>query len=228
MSISIKCTHCGKALRVPDDRLGKLAKCPVCGDTFTVLPANSVVGGGPVVPQKQKFAEHSGLSISPGLLITCGIVIAIIGVVSLIVFGPVRVWHEWEALQPHAEATVDDVCTRGLQSYESHLPWFDPKKDKVMARVRQVAFDFMPFSWKMPDQIPFAGVSNEGQFTGIYYPTTGEVSIDAEVGAVTFEGLAQDVHKGNGKIKITGREKNGNLTAEVDGKDATVLTPNSP
>jgi hypothetical protein len=227
MSISIKCSHCGKALKVPDERLGKLAKCPACGETFTVLPANSVVGGKPAKTSKERFAEHPAISIPTGLFVWIGVAIAAIVIVGGIVLGPVHVWHQWEALEPHAESQVEDVVTRGLQSYTSHEPWFNPKKDSFNAGVRQMAFDFMPYYISMPDKVAFAGVSTQGKFIGTYYPHTGEITVVAEVGARTFEGLTQDMSKASGSINITGREPNGHLSAEVNGQDATVVTANS-
>ena len=36
MAIAVSCPNCGKNLKVPDDRAGKMAKCPGCMKTFTV------------------------------------------------------------------------------------------------------------------------------------------------------------------------------------------------
>jgi hypothetical protein len=227
MSIAIKCTHCGKGLKVPDDRLGKLAKCPACGETFTVMPANSALGGKPSKKPEEKFAEHRGVHVPVGLFVFIGVAIAIIAVVAGIIFGPLRIWRQWEATEPHAQSTVEDVITRGLQSYVSHQGWFDPKKSSFNAGVRQMAFTFMPYNLSMPEKVPFAGVSTQGNFTGSFYPKTGEVDVQAEVGARTFEGLTQDMSKPAGSIHITGREPNGQLSVEVDGKDATVETSTS-
>lgn len=228
MSIQIKCSHCGKGLRVPDDRLGKLAKCPACGETFTVLPANSAVGGKVSPTPQKKFSEHAGLAIPIGLFVWIGVCAVVIAIVSAIIFGPLRIWREWEALEPHAESQVGDVVIRGLQSYTSHQPWFDPKKSGFNAGVRQMAFTFMPYQVSMPEKIKFAGVSTQGNFTGTYNPHNGEVDAEVEVGARTFEGLTKDMSKPTGMIHVTGREKDGNLTAEVDGQDATVVTESAP
>jgi predicted Zn finger-like uncharacterized protein len=35
MPIEVACPSCDRLLRVPDDLLGRLVKCPSCGDTFT-------------------------------------------------------------------------------------------------------------------------------------------------------------------------------------------------
>ena len=226
MSISIKCSHCGKGLKVPDDRVGKLAKCPGCGETFTVLPANSVVGGKPAKTSEQRFSEHAAVAIPTGLIIWIGVASAAVGLVGAVVFGPVRVWHEWVYLRPHALSLVEEVVTRGLQCYTSHQPWFNPKKSGFNAGVRDVSFYFLPYYVSMPEKVAFAGMSTQGKFIGTFFPHTGEVAIVAEVGGATFEGVSFDVRKAGGTIRITGRETNGQLSAEVDGQDATVVTSN--
>lgn len=225
MSIAISCPHCGKALKVPDERVGKLAQCPGCMKTFTVLPANAPAIHASI--SETIRANQPAISISSGTIMWLIILVCIVGIGAAIVFGPVRVIHQWDALKPHAQSAVEDVVTRGLQSYESHLPWFNPKKDHINAGVREISFYFLPTSLSLPDRIPFKGMSTQGKFVGTYSPRTGEVSVVAEVGAMTFEGISNDITKANGSIRITGRNINGNLTAEVDGKNATVVTPYS-
>jgi hypothetical protein len=36
MTITIKCPNCERALNVPDEAPGKLARCPACGETFAI------------------------------------------------------------------------------------------------------------------------------------------------------------------------------------------------
>ena len=48
--MQVKCSHCGKSLRVPDDAAGKNGKCPACKKVFRLSPA-------PVAPAKAKTAR---------------------------------------------------------------------------------------------------------------------------------------------------------------------------
>src|SRR5438128_12295558 len=50
MQNTIPCPSCGRQLRVPDDLLGKLVKCPACTQTFTAnlsAPAPPAEGEAP-------------------------------------------------------------------------------------------------------------------------------------------------------------------------------------
>jgi predicted Zn finger-like uncharacterized protein len=53
MPIQINCPSCSRALRVPDELLGKDVKCPTCGTTFTASaegPAPAPVAEQPLSP----------------------------------------------------------------------------------------------------------------------------------------------------------------------------------
>jgi predicted Zn finger-like uncharacterized protein len=56
MSISAACPTCSRKLRVPDELLGKLVKCPSCGSTFT---ANE---GAPPPPPEERPASRRPLA----------------------------------------------------------------------------------------------------------------------------------------------------------------------
>jgi predicted Zn finger-like uncharacterized protein len=43
MPITVHCDSCQRELRVPDNLLGKLVKCPSCGHTFTAIEQDAVV-----------------------------------------------------------------------------------------------------------------------------------------------------------------------------------------
>lgn len=42
MPITVHCDSCRRELRVPDELLGKLVKCPSCGHTFTAIEQDAV------------------------------------------------------------------------------------------------------------------------------------------------------------------------------------------
>lgn len=45
MPIIVSCSSCQRSLRVPDDLLGKLVKCPTCGHTFTATASDAASPG---------------------------------------------------------------------------------------------------------------------------------------------------------------------------------------
>src|SRR5262245_17229135 len=54
MATEVSCPSCERALRVPDDLLGALVKCPSCQATFTA--------GAPQPPPRQEEAPREGPS----------------------------------------------------------------------------------------------------------------------------------------------------------------------
>lgn len=44
MAITFSCAHCGKSLTTSDDKAGRKAKCPGCGEVLTVPEAESALG----------------------------------------------------------------------------------------------------------------------------------------------------------------------------------------
>ena len=44
--MEMRCGHCGRLLRVPDEAAGKSARCPECGALSTV-PSNDAPAGSP-------------------------------------------------------------------------------------------------------------------------------------------------------------------------------------
>jgi predicted Zn finger-like uncharacterized protein len=64
MPIVVECPSCNRKLRVPDDLLGRLVKCPTCSSTFTA--AESAGGGGapveepPPAPREEIEEERPG------------------------------------------------------------------------------------------------------------------------------------------------------------------------
>jgi hypothetical protein len=65
MPTSISCPGCQKALRVPDEALGKSILCPVCGMTFT--PSTSPAGEAPPSPRTHPEPEKMAIAGKPAL-----------------------------------------------------------------------------------------------------------------------------------------------------------------
>ena len=81
------------------------------------------------------------------------------------------------------------------------------------------------FVMSMPDGVDFKGASNVGPFKGVYHPKTGEVEANIAMGGgIGIPGSGGQKTTGM-TIKITGREKNGKLTTEVNGKSVVLVMP---
>src|SRR5262249_55422481 len=61
MPIIVSCSSCQHPLRVPDDLLGQLVKCPTCGHTFTASAADAAAA-----PVQQYSAGSPGEKGAPG------------------------------------------------------------------------------------------------------------------------------------------------------------------
>jgi len=64
MSSVNNCPHCGQQVRIPDEMLGRLVRCPLCGQAFTA-GGNEIAGSAYSV---QSVEPHRG-----GLVLTLGI-----------------------------------------------------------------------------------------------------------------------------------------------------------
>src|ERR1044071_7928602 len=133
MPISVTCTKCGKKLKVPDERAGKMAKCPGCMTTFMVTPGGAAAAAptGPVIagvvappkrniPVKPTREPTSKVSISWGFIIMIILGISVPVGIAAIVFGPVKVKGQWEEIAGDARSSVEDVVGQGLKSYLSY------------------------------------------------------------------------------------------------------------
>jgi len=76
----------------------------------------------------------------------------------------------------------------------------------------------------MPETIVFGGRSNQGPFLGHYNTQTGEVDGDVSYGGVSSAGLV-DLRRPTGKFHITGRDTNGQTSAEGDGQKLQLVYP---
>ena len=233
MPISVTCDNCGKALKVKDEWAGKRAKCPQCGNTFTV-PAHSGVAMavGPQVTrfdpnaaasakaQRQKEAGSVSISWTPIILGILGLAIVI--AIGAFIMGPKKVWNEWEQIGDQANTDVIDVVTRGLRAYASNLGLYNPRKGSG-PEAKEVMFYRPTFVMNMPETVDFQGGSTEGPFKGKYHPKTGEVEADVTVGAHTS--LLTGKSQGGTQIRVTGRVKKGVITVEVNGTKADIKMP---
>jgi hypothetical protein len=227
MPISVACNQCGKRLKVPDNWVGKKAKCPGCSATFIVSADGAAEA--PVVPAfaptvaKPKMASP-GIHLSGGMIAFFFVVFVIASIVAGVYFGPVKAKQAWEAAEPKAEADVTDVVQRGLESYLSQAG-MDLSKAHSLPQVRQVDFLVTMISLSAPKVVGFHGTTTQGDFKGVYIISSGEVEAECEVGGVTFAGLSSAYKHGNTTFQVTGRKTNGQLTVEVNGKNAVVVYP---
>lgn len=238
MSISVTCPQCRKQLKVKDEWAGKTAKCPQCGSKFPIPGGGASAPTGRPKPKGQtvfdpaaaaaaRQARDKGtakFTVSPGLVIGVIALIVVVGGIILFKVGPLNAKAKWEAMGQQAQDDVIDVVTRGLQAHLSQTGGYDPSKTAQTPQAREVVFYWHMFVMDLPDYVEFTGVSTDGEFKGKYRPKTGEVEADVDVGGMGLAGVGA-VRKGGEKIKVTGRVKSGNITAEVNGKNAVIIYP---
>jgi hypothetical protein len=58
MPITVSCPNCNRALRVPDELLGKRVKCPACATVLTASPEGSVQSSAAVPPSRESIAPR--------------------------------------------------------------------------------------------------------------------------------------------------------------------------
>ena len=233
MPISVTCDNCGKALKVKDEWAGKRAKCPQCGNTFTV-PGHSGVAMavGPTTTRfdpnaaakakAQREKEHGSVSISWGPIILGVCALLVVGLIVAFITGPKKVWNEWEKIGEQADYNVRDVVTKGLRAYESDLGMYNPRKSSG-PEAKEVMFYRPSFVMNMPESVDFQGGSTEGPFKGKYHPKTGEVEADVTVGAHTS--LLTGKSSGGTQIRVTGHVKNSVTSVQVNGTPAEIKMP---
>lgn len=61
----VSCPDCQRKLRVPDELVGKLVKCPTCGQTFTADPATQAPPPDPPPNRTDKVARTSKVARDP-------------------------------------------------------------------------------------------------------------------------------------------------------------------
>jgi hypothetical protein len=236
MPTTVTCPSCKKMLKVRDELVGKKLKCPGCGNTFDAKAG----GGGPVAagkggtrfdPTKAKKPSEKGpkVAISGGLIMMIAGILAVPAVVLAIVFGPVRVKHQWDDMDGKARDSVTDVLTFALKAHLSTSGDWNPNKPGHDPRVMDDVTFVVPFmSMSMPEWIQFFGQSSEGEYKGRYNTKNGEIEADMDLGAVVvLPGVPVPKRKTGDtpKIHVTGRGNGNATTAEVDGKKATIFYP---
>jgi len=239
MPILVSCTSCGKKLKVPDDRVGKMAKCPGCMGTFLVTAGGAapappvsvpaVTGSGRVIKAPKNPVEKKSAGGSPGVAISWGFIamifvgVAIPASIAVFYFGPIRVSHQWQAIIGQAEDDVRDVVGQGMKFHETGGVINIKGKGHYSGGVREGPSFRPPFLvMSLPKMIDFVGTTTQGEFKGKYNTKTGEVDCDAELGGLTVGGLDKAVRHGDTKIHITGKMVNHEPVVQVDGKDAVI------
>ena len=214
MAIIAKC-DCGKRTSVADSLAGGTIRCPACGEPVSVGAA--AVSPAMMKANRQKAAAGATVSVSPGVIIS-----AIVGTVLLVVvlgsyFGPWRVGTKWGEMKPNANRDVTDVVDFAIRAYESEHGMFDASGTRFVPKAEGDA-NFVPpmMAFRMPAHIIFSGKTNQGNYMGTYDTANGEVVADIEIGGMTVGGLV-DVKKAEKSFHVTGREADGQVTAEADG-----------
>src|SRR3954469_7016615 len=213
MSVAISCTGCGKSLTVKDEFIGKRLKCPQCGATFTAAAAQARS------PGKAKDSDVPRIHLSPGII---ALIIAVVSIVGLLLFwnlGPGKVRAQWATLQTKAEDDVKDVVDRALQAQLSSEGEFNASVAHATPHSLDITFIISPLPLTMPDTVGFAGTTTQGGMMGRYHTKTGEVEADVEIGGLSFPGAGVQRH-GAKTVHVTGRNKNGAVTAEINGRKA--------
>lgn len=231
MPIMVACSGCGKKLTVRDELVGKRIKCPACGTTFEASPAAATTAGMALTgaPRQRKAVQEKGVGgkfhVSPMYIVIAVLAVVIPTVIAIYTYGPYKVRKQWEELEPIASDTVKDVVTRAIQSHLSKTGEYNPMKSHHTPHAMSCAFVFGPMYMSMPEEVGFAGASTEGAFTGIYYPKTGEVEAKVEIGGAALAGSGMLTKRGDEELQVTGRIKDGNIFAEIDGKEAKIRQP---
>ncbi len=224
MPIVAQC-GCGKRVAVADALAGRTIRCPACGDPISVGEAAPA----PVGRAARKKAASPVVYISLGKIIAviCLGVAVVCGI--LVAIGPIRVWNQWETIGPTADENVKDVISYALAAEMSQQGMYDPAVDTHMPSVGDDVLFYRPI-WVlgMPDRVKFEGHSSEGPFDGWYHPATGEIEANISYGGASVLGGMIQVAKAPLKFSITGRKKDGQVTAETNGQALTIYYPPHP
>jgi len=215
MAISVVCDSCGKRLNIKDELVGKKVKCPACKTAFTASPSGAV-------RVKPKAPKEKGpkVSISWGFVSMIALAVAVVGIIVLIVFGPVRAKHQWDPMAEQAEQQVRDVVERGLQVGMDRLNLWSPgdKGQAPMLNEVHMLWDMMVMG--LPELIHFKGTTTEGEYTGTYNTKTQEVLADVEIGGHVVGGTGEATRHGDKIVKVKGYNKDGDFKVWVDGTPA--------
>src|SRR5215510_11673694 len=101
MAISVVCDNCGKRLNVKDELVGKKVKCPGCKNPFTASPS------GAIKVKKAEKGKAAKVSISWGFIAMIAGAVAVVAIICLIVFGPVRAKKQWDPMSDKAQNDIN-------------------------------------------------------------------------------------------------------------------------
>jgi hypothetical protein len=218
MGINFRC-GCGRQIGVANVMAGRFVRCPQC-DGDVLVPQASAPNGGKSAASttRRKPAATPSIVISP-TLVTAGIIGGVVAIIVLALYlGPWRVGNQWAAISSRANDEVTDVVNFALLAYDSQHPDFSSKGVHPPPQLQGPA-SFVPpmMAFTMPENIIFLGKTSRGNFTGTWNTRTGEIAANIETNGWTIGGLA-DARKASNTIRITGREKDGKVSAEMDGQ----------
>jgi DNA-directed RNA polymerase subunit RPC12/RpoP len=204
--------------------------------TAKAVSAKPAGKAAPAADRKSADATPA-FAVSPTLLIWGGIGALVVGVILTIYFGPLRIGNEWEARSGQAGTEVTDVVMYALQAHQSQGMAAMGNDDAsgggpgaAMALGKAPAIEspakFIPpmLAFSMPQHVIVTGRTSQGGYRGTYDTTNGEVVLDIDTGGYSVGGMA-DLKKATGSMHVTGREKDGKVTAECDGAPLTIFVP---
>ncbi len=231
MLVKTRCA-CGKQIGVSDALAGRTVRCPACGNEVLVKAAAAPAGGAAAAKRKPAAAGPA-VSVSP-TVIAAGVVGALVLAVALpLYFGPWRVSSDWAAMAPAANTEVTDVVMFALQARQSRalstmaLP-DGPAAGLAIGKAPAIEgpATFIPplMAFTMPQHVIVTGRTSQGGYRGTYDTGTHEVALDVDTGGYSVGGMA-DLRKATGSMHVTGRERDGKVTAEADGAPLQIVTP---
>lgn len=231
MPITATCTGCGKSLKVKDELKGKTIRCPACKTTFVAGAGAAAAGPLPTGRTRastlgqKRDTKGPAFTISPAIILGGLLVVALVGGGIWWAIGPSRVHSQWDAMSGDVYDQVSDTVDFCLKAETSTIGSYNPRKAIATPKVQTLSImgpNLVAFS--MPEEVPFTGVTSEGEVKGHYHPATKEIDMDLDIGGT---GLITGVvsRKGSKTIHCTGRETNGKVTAEINGKPAAIYTP---
>jgi hypothetical protein len=239
MAVLARCS-CGGRTGVSDAMIGRTVRCPKCGNDILVTAgggggtSKGAPGKGGKATPKGKPAAAPAVAISPTVVIGGTVLVLVVGVALALYLGPWTVGNQWAAMAPKANSDVTDVVMFALQAHQSQgLAGADADGGGAavaMSLGKAPAIEgpavFVPpmMAFSMPRQLLVSGRTSQGSYVGTYNTTSGEVDLNIDVGGYTVGGLV-DVRHPTGKIHVTGRETNGQVSAEEDGVPMKIIIP---
>jgi hypothetical protein len=142
-------------------------------------------------------------------------VLLVVGLILAFVFGPRANWAKWSEQSADANGEVEDFIGEALRRTMPPPPERDPNDvgsrfDNTPAPQPptvqgDIMFLFNSFQMSYPEWVPFKGMSSEGEFTGRYNTTTGDIEADIQLGGTV---LPSGIQTAKGTLtKFTGSGK---------------------